>query len=246
MGRDRPLQNAEQQVEANPKIASAWQRGLWVGKTDASGEHLVLTPTGAQHCRSIRRLPEDKAHVVDFAKSVRGTPWDMGAGAIGRPRLRPGVGRFLVALPVYPGAPGGEKEKKTDDPFEIAVDGGNEDDDLDLLGGMVPRTPPGMDDVAAPSTPIGLGNDAMGASDLADEPGLEIVAPPTPATRPAAGPADGGISVEDATPHSARADASGFPATASAGTALCWQRRIACHGRRTPKLGFTRVGSLRG
>ncbi len=88
-----------------------------------------------------------------------------------------------------------DRDKKTDDPFELAVAGANENDALDLLGGMAPRTPPGMDDVAAPSTPVGLDIEAMDLGDLADESGLDLAAPPTQATRPMvrppAGPSEG-------------------------------------------------------
>ena len=88
-----------------PKTEVAWLRGVWVGKTDASAEHLLLTPTGATRSRTVRRLPRDRAHDRDFVKLVKGVPWDMGAGAVGRPRTRTGggVGSFPVAVPLYPG-----------------------------------------------------------------------------------------------------------------------------------------------
>ncbi|CAK0836065.1 unnamed protein product [Prorocentrum cordatum] len=37
-----------------------WGRGIWVGRSDESQEHLVMTPRGLDRARTVRRLPEGK------------------------------------------------------------------------------------------------------------------------------------------------------------------------------------------
>ena len=50
-----------------------FKRGIWVGKSHWSENHVVLTPQGAVEARSVRRLPEQfNSFDVHFAK---GLPW---------------------------------------------------------------------------------------------------------------------------------------------------------------------------
>ena len=62
-----------------PKNRQKWQarfaRGVWVGKSEFSDAHLVLTPAGVVQCRSVRRLPEDQQADKDTFATVRGLPW---------------------------------------------------------------------------------------------------------------------------------------------------------------------------
>ena len=61
---------------------------------------------GRKRARTLRRLTEDKSHDVDLFRELRGLPWDMRRGVVGRPK---GTGRSLpVVIPVAREAPGGE------------------------------------------------------------------------------------------------------------------------------------------
>ena len=53
-----------------------WVHGVFVGKTEGSDEHIVLTPVGAQTFRTVRRLPESSRHSLHSLESVAGLPWD--------------------------------------------------------------------------------------------------------------------------------------------------------------------------
>ena len=166
-----------------PKLSTPWNRGLWVGKTESTSEHLVLTPTGAQRCRAVRRLPEDRAHDKEFVKTVRGVPWDMGSGAIGRPKQSRGVGNFPVSVPLYPGAAGGERER-ADEPAQsegASADAAG-DGNATPTGPVAPGTPIAQEGgEVQPTTPMSTTADAPAIDDemvdlgnLAVEPGLEM------------------------------------------------------------------------
>ena len=40
------------------KLDSQWHRGFWIGKSEGTDEHLIMTPAGIIGGRSARRLPE--------------------------------------------------------------------------------------------------------------------------------------------------------------------------------------------
>ena len=42
-----------------PKLADRWKSGVWLGKSDLTDEHLVLTDDGVVYARSVRRLAEN-------------------------------------------------------------------------------------------------------------------------------------------------------------------------------------------
>ena len=58
-----------------------WVHGVFVGKTEGSDEHIVLTPVGAQTFRTVRRLPESSRHSLHSLESVAGLPWDTKDGS---------------------------------------------------------------------------------------------------------------------------------------------------------------------
>ena len=52
---------------------------IWVGKSEKSDEHLLLTPHGVRRARTVRRLPEEEHWDKDLLKAVRGLPWRAGS-----------------------------------------------------------------------------------------------------------------------------------------------------------------------
>jgi len=54
---------------------TAWQKGIWVGKTDHNDEHEMLTPEGRFTARTVRRLAAGKRHDKELFEKVKGLPW---------------------------------------------------------------------------------------------------------------------------------------------------------------------------
>ena len=64
--------------------------GVWVGRSETSDEHIVLTPGGRVLSRTIRRLEPSRRHDAGFLGKVKGLPWDPQVGIVrGRPRKEP-------------------------------------------------------------------------------------------------------------------------------------------------------------
>ena len=62
-------------------------KGVWVGRTETSDEHVVLTPGSRVFSRTIRRLEPSRRQDAVFLNSVKGRPWDAEDGFLrGRPR----------------------------------------------------------------------------------------------------------------------------------------------------------------
>ena len=62
-------------------------RGMWLGKTTESDEHLFATVTGVYTPRTVKRVPDTEQRRADLVKKLQGTPWDRLAGRpAGRPR----------------------------------------------------------------------------------------------------------------------------------------------------------------
>ena len=59
--------------ERAPKLASKWVKGLWLGVTDESGEHLVYAFGKVDRYRTIRRLAADRWNGPAL-KALRATP----------------------------------------------------------------------------------------------------------------------------------------------------------------------------
>ena len=64
------------------KAHGVWHRGLWLGRTETSDEHIVATPQGIERVRAIRRLVMENCHDIKTAMEARGLPWNSRAGAI--------------------------------------------------------------------------------------------------------------------------------------------------------------------
>ena len=62
-------------------------KDVWVGRSDLSEEHIVLTPGGRVFSRTIRRLEPSRRHDAGFLDKVKGLTWDAQDGIVrGRPR----------------------------------------------------------------------------------------------------------------------------------------------------------------
>ena len=62
-------------------------RGVWLGKTTESDEHLFATDTGVYTTGTVKRVPNTEQRRADLVKSLQGTLWDRVAGRpAGRPR----------------------------------------------------------------------------------------------------------------------------------------------------------------
>ena len=65
-------------------------KGVWVGRSVLSDEHIVLTLAGRVFSRTIRRFEPTRRHDAGFLDKVKGPPWDARYGIVrGRPRKEP-------------------------------------------------------------------------------------------------------------------------------------------------------------
>ena len=55
-------------------------KGTWVGRSETSDEHIVLTPGGRLFSRTIRRLEPSRRHDAGFLGKVKGFPWTVLSG----------------------------------------------------------------------------------------------------------------------------------------------------------------------
>jgi hypothetical protein len=53
------------------KLDTQWLKGTWVGRTDESDAHIVLTSHGVVTGRSVRRLPPEQRYQADLVRSLR-------------------------------------------------------------------------------------------------------------------------------------------------------------------------------
>ena len=57
-------------------------KGICVGRSDLSDEHIVLTLGGRVFSRTIRRLEPSRRHDAGFLDKVKGLPWDAQDGIV--------------------------------------------------------------------------------------------------------------------------------------------------------------------
>ena len=62
-----------------------WHRGIYLGRTEDSHEHLIGTDQGCIRCRSVRRLHGLSQHDKTLLNNLAGTPWNPILGVPGRP-----------------------------------------------------------------------------------------------------------------------------------------------------------------
>ena len=53
-----------------------WRKGVWVGLSEKSGAHVVMTQDGAFESRSVRRLPREQQWSAEAVVAAKGLPWD--------------------------------------------------------------------------------------------------------------------------------------------------------------------------
>ena len=69
---------------------SPWIKGIWVGRSETTNEHIVLTEKGTRTTRTVRRLPEGRQYQVEVLRSCLGVPWDSLAGVrASKPKKQP-------------------------------------------------------------------------------------------------------------------------------------------------------------
>ena len=75
-------------------------RGIWLGKTLDSDEHLFGTDEGVFTTRKVKRDPDSSQRRGDLVKKFQGTPWDRLAGKpVARPRKAPPQATPVVRPP---------------------------------------------------------------------------------------------------------------------------------------------------
>ena len=86
----KPTHRALQGGKRCHKGDAVFIKGVWVGRSETSDEHIALTLGGRVFSRTIRRLEPSRRHDVGFLDKVMGSPWDAQDGiARGRPRKEP-------------------------------------------------------------------------------------------------------------------------------------------------------------
>ena len=86
----KPTHRALQGGKRCHKGDAVFIRGVWVGRSETSDEHIVLTLGGRVFSRTIRRLEPSRRHDAAFLGMVKGLPWDAQDGVVrGRPRKEP-------------------------------------------------------------------------------------------------------------------------------------------------------------
>ena len=76
---------------------TAWRKGTWVGKSENSNQHVVMTDDGTRYARTVRRLPPDRRYQKEVLLAGKGVPLaDQAGTAPGRLKKRP------VMAPVAP------------------------------------------------------------------------------------------------------------------------------------------------
>ncbi|CAK0896486.1 unnamed protein product, partial [Prorocentrum cordatum] len=58
------------------RVDARFERGIWLGKTIESDEHLFGTSEGVFTARTVKRVPVLEQNRADLIKAIKGTPWD--------------------------------------------------------------------------------------------------------------------------------------------------------------------------
>ena len=62
-------------TDHDSKLASSWRVGLWLGRSEHSGEHILGSSTGIAKCRTVKRRPEELKWDQTLYKAMVYTPW---------------------------------------------------------------------------------------------------------------------------------------------------------------------------
>ena len=55
---------------------TAWEKGIWLGKSETNPEHIAGTENGAMGARTIRRLEPTQRSETSLLVEIQGVPWD--------------------------------------------------------------------------------------------------------------------------------------------------------------------------
>jgi len=58
------------------KFQSCWFKGIWIGRCTETDESMVLTHSGVQRSRTIKRVPLEEQKDFTILQNVKGLPWD--------------------------------------------------------------------------------------------------------------------------------------------------------------------------
>ena len=58
------------------RVEARWDLGVWLGKQEATDEHVLGTESGAHSSRSIYRMPSEQCFSYDAVARMEGTPLD--------------------------------------------------------------------------------------------------------------------------------------------------------------------------
>ena len=61
---------------------SVWERGIWCGRSEDIGEHILLTTDGRVRARTVRRLPAGSGADITLLRESIETPWDPMLGTV--------------------------------------------------------------------------------------------------------------------------------------------------------------------
>ena len=61
---------------------SVWERGIWCGRSEDTGEHILLTTGGRVMASTVRRLPAGSGANIRLLRESIGTPWDPMLGTV--------------------------------------------------------------------------------------------------------------------------------------------------------------------
>ena len=65
-------------AERQHKGDSQWVKGIWIGRSETTDEHLAWTIDGFVRTRTIRRLPAEKRRAPELVQGLQAVPWDTG------------------------------------------------------------------------------------------------------------------------------------------------------------------------
>ena len=152
----------QQQQHRHVKGAdSAWLKGVWVGRAEATTEHILLTDIGLRRTVTVRRLPEESRFQKQVVLLALGVPWDPMSGVQrGRPKSQtsapvaiPVLAQPAVSPPTQAAEPEVAYSSVGQDvqvgPEAVLLAAENLGDDLMSIGSP-PRTPATLD----PFTPV--------------------------------------------------------------------------------------------
>ena len=81
------------------KAAPRWIKGIYVGKTSNSEEHLLMTESGTLKFRTVRRLPVGSQFQDTVMEKARGVPWNT---VMGSTRSKPEAVTSELSVPQVP------------------------------------------------------------------------------------------------------------------------------------------------